>query len=168
MRGCQTRATKRPSGWWPSIGARSDPTVRVTDAGSERKRKIVRLLQRYLLNPPTMLAVRTGLVPGYVLIETVGRRTGQRRRTVVGMHLERLTGWVVAEHGRHAGYVRNITANPSVRVCLRGTWRAAHAQVVPADDPEARLAGFGRSIHASTVRRFGTELLTVRFDFARA
>jgi hypothetical protein len=50
----------------------------------ERKRRRVRLLQRYLLNPPVLLAVRLGLVPGYVRLETTGRRTGKRRRTVVG------------------------------------------------------------------------------------
>ena len=97
---------------------------------------------------------RTGLVRGYVLIETIGRRTGKRRRTVVGMHLERSTGWIVAEHGSHAGYVRNLTTNPTVRVCVRGTWRTAHSEVLPEDDPEERLAGFGRSIpclHRSSV-----------------
>jgi deazaflavin-dependent oxidoreductase (nitroreductase family) len=136
----------------------------VTGERSERKRRTVRVVQRYLVNPPAKLAVRTGLVPGYVLIETTGRRTGKRRRTVVGMHLEDGTGWVVAEHGEHAGYVRNITANPNVRVCIRGRWRDARAEVLPADDPEARLATFGRSVHAASVRRFGTDLLTVRFD----
>jgi deazaflavin-dependent oxidoreductase (nitroreductase family) len=133
--------------------------------GGERRRKRIRLLQRYLLNPPAKLAVRAGVVPGYVLVETRGRRTGKRRRTVVGMHREGSTGWVVAEQGRHAGYVRNLEAHPDVRVCARGRWRPARASVVPADDPEARLQAFGRSMHASTVRRFGTELLTVRFDF---
>ena len=153
--------------WWPSTGS-PERSVHVTVAGSERKRRVVRFLQRYLLNPPAMLAVRTGLVPGYVVIETIGRRTGKRRRTVVGMQVEGSTGWVVAEHGSHTGYVRNLTANPTVRVCIRGKWRTAHAEVVPEDDAEARLAGFGRSIHASTVRRFGTELVTVRFRFAPA
>ena len=80
----------------------------MTSDHADRKRKNVRLLQRYLLNPPAMLAVRTGLVPGYVLIESIGRRSGKRRRTVVGMRIENSTGWVVAEHGSHAGYVQNI------------------------------------------------------------
>jgi hypothetical protein len=61
--------------------------------------------------------------------------------------------------------VRNIEANGTVRVCIRGHWRTARAEVVPDDDPEARLNGFGRPIHASTLRRLGTDLLTVRFDF---
>jgi deazaflavin-dependent oxidoreductase (nitroreductase family) len=139
--------------------------VRVTSAASDRKRRTVRFLQRYVLNPPTIVAVRAGLVPGYVLLETVGRRTGKRRTNVVGMHVEDSTGWVVAEQGRHAGYVRNIEANANVRVCVRGRWRLAHAQVMPDDDPRARLDRFGRRVHASAVRRFGTELLTVRIDF---
>ena len=138
----------------------------MTDDRTERKRRAVRFFQRYFLNPPAMLAVRAGLVPGYVLIESVGRRTGKRRRTVVGMHIDDSTGWVVAEHGSRAGYVHNITTNPAVRVCVRGKWRMARAEVVPEDDVEARLERFA-SIHASTVRRFGTDLLTVRFDFAR-
>jgi deazaflavin-dependent oxidoreductase (nitroreductase family) len=139
----------------------------VSDGGEAgaRKRKVVRWVQRYLLNPPTKLVVRAGLVPGYVLVETTGRRSGRRRVTVVGMHVEGSTGWVVAEQGRHAGYVRNIEAHPDVRVCSGRRWRAARATVVADDDPEARLAQFGRS-HSATVRRLGTDLLTVRFDLA--
>ena len=132
-------------------------------SSSERKRKRVRFVQRYFLNPPAKAAVRMGLVPGYVLLETVGRRTGKPRRTVVGMHVEGTTGWVVAEHGHHAAYVQNIEANPAVRVCRRGRWRDATAEVVPDDDAQARLDRFGRRTHASTLRRFGTELLSVRF-----
>ena len=111
-----------------------------------------------------MFVVRLGLLRGYVLIETVGRQTGKRRRTVVGMHLEGATGWVVAEQGRHAGYVRNVEAQPEVRVCIRGSWRRAHAQLILGDDAQARLDSFHRRGHASNVRRFGTELLTIRFD----
>ena len=129
-----------------------------------RKRRRVRLLQRYVVNPPAKAAVWTGLVPGFVLVETTGRVTGRRRRNVVGMQLDGDTGWVVAEHGRHAGYVRNLVARPDVRVRLRGRWRRARATVVPDDDPGARLERFGRRAHAAAVRRFGTDLLTVRFD----
>jgi deazaflavin-dependent oxidoreductase (nitroreductase family) len=128
----------------------------------------VRFVQRYLLNPPTKLAAWTGLVPGYVLIETVGRRSGKRRRTVVGMKIDGPTGWVVAEHGRHAGYVRNLEAHPDVRVRVGRAWRPAEARIVADDDPQARLDAFGRPSHASAVRRFGTDLTTVRFDFGSA
>ena len=80
------------------------------------------------------------------------------------MHVEGSTGWVVAEHGSHAAYVRNLTANPTVRVCSGARGVPHTPRSSPEDDAGARLAGFGRSIHASTVRRFGTELVTVRFD----
>ena len=141
--------------------------MRVSSDDLVRERRVVRLFQRYVLNPPTMLAVRMGLVRGHVLVETIGRRTGKRRCTVVGMHVADSTGWVVAEQGRHAGYVRNIEANPGVRVFVRGKWRAASARIVGEDGAAARLDSFDRPTHAANVRRFGTELLTVRFDFAR-
>jgi len=126
----------------------------------------VRLLQRYLLNPPTKLVAWAGVLPGFVLIETKGRRTGERRRNVVGIHLDGDTGWVVAEQGRHAGYVRNVEADPDVRVRIGRRWRRARAYIVESDDVEARLDAFGRRSHAAAVRRFGTDLTTVRLDFS--
>ena len=130
-----------------------------------RRRRRVRLVQRYLLNPWAKLAARLGVPPSNVLVETTGRRSGKRRRNVVGMHVDGSTGWVVAEHGRHAGFVRNLEAHPDVRVCLRRRWRPARAEVVTDDDPIARLESFGRPGHASAVTRFGSDLLTIRFDF---
>jgi hypothetical protein len=61
-----------------------------------------------------------------------------------------------------------------VRVRLARRWRDARAEVLPDDDPEARLASFGRAGlatfgragHAAAVRRFGTDLVTVRFDLS--
>ncbi|HEX2042117.1 MAG TPA: nitroreductase/quinone reductase family protein [Acidimicrobiales bacterium] len=131
----------------------------------ERRRRRVRRLQRYALNPAVKLAAWAGVLPGYVVIETKGRRTGKRRRNVVGMHLEGSTGWVVAEHGRHAGYVRNLDADPDVRIRIRRRWHGARAYVDDRDDAQARLDAFGRPGHAAAVRRFGTELTTVRFEF---
>jgi deazaflavin-dependent oxidoreductase (nitroreductase family) len=136
------------------------------DDGAERKRKRVTAMQRYLLNPPVKLAVWAGLAPGYVLVETTGRRSGKRRRNVVGMKVEGNTGWVVAEQGRHAGYVSNLDAHPEVRIRIRGRWRPAHAEIMDGDDAEARLSSFHRKSHAATIRRFGTELTTVRFDLS--
>ena len=136
----------------------------VGDPPDARKRRRVRLLQRYVLNPPAMLLVWAGLVPGHVLIETHGRRTGKRRRTIVGMHVEGAGGWIVAEQGHHAGYVRNLQAGPAVRIRLHRRWRQARATVVEHDDPQARLDTFARPSHAAAVRRFGTDLTTVRVE----
>lgn len=141
--------------------------ARVSDDNDRaaRRRKRVRLVQRYLLNPPMKMMTWIGLVPGHVIIETKGRQSGRRRRTVVGMHVEDGTGWVVAEHGRHAGYVRNLEADSAVRVRRGFSWCSARAHIVDGDDPQARLETFGRRSHAAAVRRFGTDLTTVRVDF---
>jgi deazaflavin-dependent oxidoreductase (nitroreductase family) len=139
----------------------------MSDPGTARRRR-VRVLQRYLVNPPAKLLVWAGLVPGHVLIETRGRRTGKRRVNVVGMHADGAVGWIVAEQGRHAGYVRNLVAHPEVRVRAGWRWRTAKAEVVDHDDAELRLDTFGRRSHAAAVRRFGTDLTSVRLDFSPA
>lgn len=128
------------------------------------KRRAVVLAQRYLLNPPVKLAVYSGLVPGYALLETVGRKSGRRRRTVVGAHRAGAAFWVVAEQGHHAAYVRNLKANPKVRVRLGRKWHEATATVVESDDPVARLKLFRMPGHARTVKTFGTDLLSIRLD----
>ena len=74
-------------------------------------------------------------------------------------------GWVVAEHGPHAGWVRNVEAQPKVAVRIGRRWRHAYAEIVVDDDPQARLDTFERRSHRAAVRRFGTDLAAVRFDF---
>ena len=97
----------------------------MADDSAAQKRRRIRWVQRYLVNPPAKVAVWCGVVPGFVLVETTGRRSGKRRRNVVGMKADDDVGWVVAEHGRHAGYVNNLEANPDVRVRMHRRWRAA-------------------------------------------
>ncbi|MGH3449870.1 MAG: nitroreductase/quinone reductase family protein [Haloechinothrix sp.] len=121
-------------------------------------------LQKYLLNPPVKLAVRSGLVPGYAIIETVGRKSGRARRTVVGVNRENSALWIVAEQGRGAGYVRNLEANPRIRVRLTHGWESGVARIVESDDPIARLRAFRMPGHAGLVRAFGTDLLSIRID----
>jgi deazaflavin-dependent oxidoreductase (nitroreductase family) len=138
------------------------------------KRRVVHVLQKYVSNPPIRLLFKLGLAPpGYAILETTGRRTGQPRRTPVGDGRVDGEFWIVAEHGRRAGYVRNLEANPRVRVRvregLRMPWRSGTAQVLPDDDPRARQRWLGARrrtayLNAAAVRAFGTELLTVRID----
>ena len=155
---------RRPTSCSPTrVAIRHDDDV---SAAADRKRNRVRRLQRYVLNPPIKALAWAELVPGLVLIETHGRRSGKRRRVVVGMHVEGDVGWIVAEHGRHAGYVRNLEHEPDVRVRAGRRWRQARAEIVDGDDPQARLDTFGRRSHAAAVRRFGTELTTIRVDLA--
>jgi len=134
------------------------------DRSSRRARRRTVLIQRYLLNPPTKLITWLGLLPGHTLLETIGRRSGRRRRVVVGTRLDHDRLWIVAEQGTHAGYVRNLLCNPRVRARIGRRWVTGTAHLVPEDDVQRRLDGFGMKLHARNVRRFGTELRTVRVD----
>ena len=131
------------------------------------KRRIAKALAKYGMNPLVKTAVHLGVVRGWAILETTGRKTGQPRRTPVGNGLQGDTFWVVAEHGRRAAYVRNIEANPRVRVKVRRNWRSGAAHLLPDDDPRERQRQLGATLNTAVVRLMGTELLTVRIDLDR-
>lgn len=138
------------------------------------KHRLVHALQKYLLNPPIRLLFAFQIVPpGYALLETQGRVSGQPRRTPVGNGAEGDLFWVVAEHGYKAAYVRNIQHHPRVRVGfrrrLRLHWRDGTARIMADDDPRdrQRILSKGhplRAVNALAVRGFGTELLSIRIE----
>lgn len=115
-----------------------------------------------------------GVVPaGYALLETIGRKSGKPRRTPVGNGRVGNEFWIVAEHGREAGYVRNIERNPRVRLKLRdglrARWYSGTAHLLPHDDPRERQRWLAAKVpgsagNAAAVRLFGTQLLPVRID----
>jgi deazaflavin-dependent oxidoreductase (nitroreductase family) len=131
----------------------------------DRKRKLVTRLQVKLLNPPIRALAARGLAPGLALLETTGRRSGEPRVTPVSNGLERGadTFWIVAEMGRRAAYVRNIEADPRVRIRLRRGWRSGTARLIDGDDARARLRTLSR-LNAAGVRAMGTALLVIRVD----
>jgi deazaflavin-dependent oxidoreductase (nitroreductase family) len=139
----------------------------VADQGpttASTKFQVVRLLQRYLVNPPVRALVDRGLGPKSVaLLETTGRRSGQARRTPVGNGQIGDTFWIVAEHGHQAAYVRNIEVDPQVRVKIAHRWHRGTAHIMEDDDPIARQKSLDPR-NATMVRIMGTALLTVRID----
>lgn len=129
------------------------------------KRTFTSALGKYVVNPIVRASVERGLAPpSYAILETLGRKSRQPRRTPVGNGLDGDTFWIVAEHGRRAGYVRNIEADPRVRVKVRGGWRQGVASVLSDDDPRERQRSIGLRFNAAVVRAMGTDLLTVRVD----
>jgi deazaflavin-dependent oxidoreductase (nitroreductase family) len=141
------------------------------------KLRVVRTLQRYLVNPLVRVVLFLRVPLGMALLETTGRRTGLPRRKPVGEGLEGDTFWIVAEHGRRANYVRNIQANPRVRVRvwtgLWPKWLSGTATVLDDDDPHARQRQLCRrhplrAINAAYVRAWGVDLLTIRIDLTPA
>jgi deazaflavin-dependent oxidoreductase (nitroreductase family) len=128
------------------------------------KRRASTFASHRLLNPFVKAAARAGLpLPGLVLLETTGRKSGKPRRTPVGKALEGDTVWVLAEH-RRGGYVRNIEANPRVRVRIGRTWRDGTARVLLDDDVRARARRMPNRVNTRTVLLMASEPVTVRVD----
>jgi len=125
------------------------------------KRQIALFLQTRFINPRVRTTAGN---PGnrYALLETIGRKTSQPRQTPLGNGLDGDVFWIVAEHGRQASYVRNLMANPHVKVKVDGAWRAGTAHVSEEDHFEhLKKLDLGT---AAEIKRLGSSLLTVRVD----
>ncbi len=127
----------------------------------EVKRRFVAVFQRHLVNP---VARR---LPSQVLLETRGRRSGLPRHTPLGGRRIGDAFWFVSEYGVRSDYIRNITADPHVRVRIRGRWYSGIAHLVPEDDARRRLRQLPR-FNSAGVRVVGGDLLTVRVDLDAA
>ena len=101
------------------------------------------------------------------LLETRGRKTGLPRRIPVGNGLRGGKFWIVTEHGYAADYVKNIQADPRVRVKVGRYWHDGIAQILPDDDPRERLRWLRRPVNDSLLLVVGTERLTIRVDLER-
>ena len=136
----------------------------------ETKRKLASGAAKYVINPVVRGLFRLGLpAPGTAILETIGRKSGRPRRNPVTNGLDGGVFWIVAEHGHRASYVRNIEANPRVRVRVGGRWRKGTARLVPDDDPRERLRHIASRhpiarLNTATVRVMQTALLTIRID----
>jgi deazaflavin-dependent oxidoreductase (nitroreductase family) len=119
--------------------------------------RLTTTLQKWVANPVARL------VPSQTLLETTGRKSGEPRRTPLGGRLIGNQFWLVSEFGDRSQYVRNIQADPRVRIRLHGRWRSGTAYLMPDDDPRARLRSLPR-LNSFGVRTAGTNLLTVRID----
>lgn len=145
-------------------------------SGDRSLLRLVRQVDRNLTTPPMRALIQAGLAPrAFALLETTGRRTGQVRHTPVGNGLDGDTFWLVAQRGLQADYVRNLQAQPRVRVKVGSTWRSGTARVLPDDDPAARIAAIvdrqGGRIRRSDARLlerlidwYDTTPVTVRID----
>ncbi|MDT5256102.1 MAG: hypothetical protein QOD10_1182 [Mycobacterium sp.] len=120
------------------------------------KRQLVHRFQRLVVNP-------IGRQLPVTMLETTGRKSGQPRLTAVGGSVVENKFWMVSEHGEHSDYVRNIKADPAVRVRINGQWRNGTAHLLPDDDPRQRLRSLPR-LNGGVVRTLGTDLLTIRVD----
>jgi len=123
---------------------------------SNVKQRLVHGTQRLVVNP-------VGRKLPVTMLETIGRKSGHPRRTAVGGRVVDNQFWMVSEHGERSDYVRNIKANPAVRVRVRGRWRTGTAHLLPDDDAKARLRSLP-ALNSAVVRAVGSDLLTIRVD----
>ena len=133
-------------------------------SGGATKRRIMRFTTNRVVNPFVRTLHRAGVPTGTALLETIGRKTREPRRTPVGNGLRGEHFWIVTEHGWHSSYVKNIVANPRVRVKVGRTWFSGTAHILEDDDPHARIRWLGRPVNDSALRAVGTEHLVIRVD----
>ena len=125
---------------------------------AEVRDRITTVFQKNVANPLMRL------MPFQTLLETTGRKSGEPRRTPLDGSRVGDQFWFVSEFGDKSQYVKNIQADPQVRVRLKGKWHSGTAHLVPEDDPNERLRSLPK-FNSFGVRTFGTNLLTIRVDF---
>jgi len=150
--------------------------MNITGQAPAAARRALSRIQQAVINPVVRRAWDLGLpIPGDALLETTGRRTGRRRRTPVCDGLDGETFWLIAQRGHDADWVRNIEADPRVRVRLSGphaSWRAGTAHILDDDDPRERQrilseGSFPRRLCMSTSQALHISPLTIRVDLDR-
>lgn len=113
-----------------------------------------RLIQNHVINRPVRGLLAAGLAPPtYALLETIGRRSGRPRQVPVANGLKGDTFWLICGLGEQAQYLRNMRANPRVKIKarparlrdgLRMRWRTGTADPMPDDDARLRHRELGR------------------------
>jgi deazaflavin-dependent oxidoreductase (nitroreductase family) len=98
----------------------------------QRIRRSLALLLWKVINPPSRALA--GIAPWWVVLETTGRRSGKPRQVPLARGpVDGPVTWMIAVHGEHSAYARNIAADPRVRLRLRGCWRNGTASLAPMD-----------------------------------
>ena len=124
-----------------------------------RKRRVAKAFWR-VMNP--LVRPLAGIAPFWVLLETTGRRSGRPRRTPLARGAE-FDGahWIIAVHGRASDFVKNLEADPRVRLRAGGRWHAGMARAEPVT--EDRLRRFGAYARAG-LNTVGIEPCLVRIE----
>lgn len=129
------------------------------------KRRWSTFLSAKIFNPLVLAAARAGLpTPSVVILETTGRRSRLPRRVPVTRLIDGDTLWIVTEHGHKAAYVRNIEADPNVRVRVGRRWRPGVARLLAGEDWRAIQRRMPNKVNSAMVRAMGTEHLVIRID----
>ena len=103
-----------------------------------------------------------GVAPWWVVLETTGRRSGRARQVPLARGpMDGSTAWLIAVHGSHSSFAKNIAAHPAVRLKVAGQWHAGRATLAPLD--AAVLSRFSRYARMGP-RAAGIDPTLVRID----
>ena len=123
------------------------------------RRRVAKAVWR-VVNPLTLRLA--GVAPWWVVLETRGRRSGLPRRVPLARGpVSGSTAWLIAVHGEHADFVKNIAARPDVRLRLGGRWHEGTAALAPLD--RAVLRRFNRYARLGP-RTLGIDAALVRVE----
>ena len=156
------------------LGALKPTHRRVTASSSKRgarKFAVERLVGKYIANPTVLALNRIGLSTSYATdLSTTGRRSGTERVVPVAASFDQTGAWIISQHGLKAGWARNISADPRVRIRQGQRWRSGIAEFRPEDDVSTRAAGFATSrlaapLIVSGFRALQTDPISVRITF---
>ena len=130
-----------------------------------------KVVEKYVVNPVMRTLLRAGFAPkAFALLETTGRKSGKRRLTPIGNGLDGDTFWLVAEHAERCSYVKNLIADPRVRMKIKRRWYAGRATIVADDDGDHRRRELDRAngiigrFDGVIFRAAASEPLTIRID----
>ncbi|HEU5003853.1 MAG TPA: nitroreductase family deazaflavin-dependent oxidoreductase [Actinomycetota bacterium] len=152
-------------------GPLSRPSI---DVLRPRVQRSVQWVAGRSLNKAAVGMLRLGLpFPPYgpesaLVMETFGRKSGRRRLTPMGclkVAEDRLL--VVAEHGRHADWVRNARAAGHVRIWLAGRSYQGRVRVLADGDPGAVLERMGNKVHTLSVLAMAHEPKVIEITLDR-
>ncbi|MBF6215920.1 nitroreductase family deazaflavin-dependent oxidoreductase [Nocardia puris] len=105
--------------------------------------------------------------PVWVVLETTGRRSGLPRQ--VPLALGPMSGpdemTFISVHGTSADWVKNLLANPQVRLRIWWRWRSGHATVTPYDPESMRQFNWYGKLGAKifVIDSFTPVLVKVKF-----
>jgi deazaflavin-dependent oxidoreductase (nitroreductase family) len=104
-----------------------------------------------------------GSAPWWVVLETTGRHSGKPRQVPLARGpTSEGSIWLIAVHGRHSSWVKNLEASSEVSIKLGGRWHRARPSLVPFD---ARvLKRFSRYARLGP-KAVGIDPALVRLDF---
>ncbi|ORM34103.1 nitroreductase family deazaflavin-dependent oxidoreductase [Williamsia sp. 1135] len=145
--------------------------IGVSDKKAVRKFRIERAVGRYIANPMVGALTRAGITTSFATeLETIGRRTGQRRSVPVSAAFDETGAWVISQHGNRSGWANNINANRTVRIKQGRQWRSGTAEFVHDDDVATRVRTFApnpvfASLTAASFRALQSDPVSVRITF---